>query len=71
MRTAIGSLVAFTMFMTVGCSTAPHSQAERRGLVAEADAAVATMTAKDPSLRNLLDLGVDAAYVEVEPDAHA
>ena len=55
MRTAIGSVVVFAMFMMVGCSTAPKSQAEKRSLVAEADATVASMTAKDASLRDLID----------------
>ena len=55
MRAAIGSIVVFATFMMVGCSTAPRSQAERRSLVAEADAAVASMTAKDASLRDVID----------------
>ena len=40
---------------TTGCSTAPKTQEERRSLVQEADAAVTSMTAKDPSLRRFLD----------------
>ena len=56
MRTAIGSAAAVVaVFMMVGCATAPNTQAERRGLVAEADATVAAMTAKDPSLQRMLD----------------
>jgi lipid-binding SYLF domain-containing protein len=38
-----------------GCATAPRTQQERQSLVAEADAAVSTMTAKDPTLRSLID----------------
>ena len=53
MRARIG-LVALAMFAT-GCATAPKSQAERRSLVAESDAAVQTMTAKDSSLQDLID----------------
>jgi lipid-binding SYLF domain-containing protein len=55
MRLAIGSAVVLTMWMTVGCSTAPHSQPERRSLVAEARASLDTMVAKDPSLQNVID----------------
>jgi lipid-binding SYLF domain-containing protein len=55
MRTAIASAAVVAMFMMVGCATAPNSQAERRGLIAEADATVSSMTAKDPSLQRLLD----------------
>jgi lipid-binding SYLF domain-containing protein len=56
MRTAI-ELVALTalFMMTTGCSTAPKTQAEKRSLVGEADAAVTSMTARDPSLRDLID----------------
>ena len=56
MRTAITSAAAVVaLFTMVGCATAPNTQAERRGLVAEADATVATMTAKDPTLQRMLD----------------
>ena len=55
MRTAITSSVVFALFMAVGCATAPRTQAERQSLVAESDAAVVSMTARDPSLRDLLD----------------
>jgi lipid-binding SYLF domain-containing protein len=55
MRTAITSSVVFALFMTVGCATAPRTQAQRDSLVAESDATVATMTSQDPSLRDLLD----------------
>lgn len=55
MRSAIGSAAVVAMFMIVGCATAPSSPAARRGLVAEADATVASMTAKDPSLQRMLD----------------
>ena len=61
MRKAIGSMVVFATFMMVGCSTAPKTQAERRSLVAEANAAVASMTAKDASLRDVMDRGVGYA----------
>jgi lipid-binding SYLF domain-containing protein len=54
MRTAIGSIVVLA-FMTVGCSTAPKTQAEKRSLVAESDATIASMTAKDPSLRDFIN----------------
>ena len=55
MRIAITSSVLFALFMTVGCATAPRTQAERQSLVAESDATVASMSARDPSLRDLLD----------------
>lgn len=56
MRAAIGSMMVVAMVMTAGgCSTAPKSQAEKRGLVAEADATVQTMTARDASLRDMID----------------
>jgi lipid-binding SYLF domain-containing protein len=42
-------------FLAAGCSTAPKTQAERQSLVAEAEAAVQTMTAKDSSLKDFLD----------------
>ena len=54
MRMTIGALTV-AMLITTGCSTAPRTQAERRGLVAEADATLASMSAKDPSLRNMID----------------
>ena len=43
------------MIMSSGCSTAPKTQAQKRSLVAEADAAVTSMVAKDPSLREFID----------------
>jgi lipid-binding SYLF domain-containing protein len=43
------------MFMMMGCATAPRTEAAKQSLLAESDAAVATMTAKDSSLRDLLD----------------
>jgi len=43
------------MFMMVGCATAPPSQAGKQSLLAEADAAVASMTAKDSSLKDVLN----------------
>lgn len=56
MRTALGSLAVVTFLaLFTGCSTAPKTQAEKRSLVAEADAAVASMVAKDPSLRDVID----------------
>lgn len=55
MRSAIASASIVAMFMTVGCATAPSTPAARRGLVAESDATVASMTAKDPSLQRMLD----------------
>ena len=55
MRTAITSSVILALFTTVGCATAPRTQAERQSLVAESDAAVVSMTARDASLRDLLD----------------
>ena len=41
--------------LVAGCSTAPKTQAEKRSLVAEADATLQTMVAKDPSLRDFVD----------------
>jgi lipid-binding SYLF domain-containing protein len=55
MRTAISSAAVVAMFMLVGCATAPSTPAARRGLVAESDATVASMTARDPSLQRVLD----------------
>ena len=55
MRTAFASAAVVAMFCMVGCATAPNTQAEKRGLIAEADATVASMAAKDPSLQRLLD----------------
>jgi lipid-binding SYLF domain-containing protein len=55
MRTAIGSIVVLALFMSVGCATAPKTKAEKRSLIAEADATITTMTAKDPSLREVID----------------
>jgi len=68
MRAAFGSAVVLAMLMTVGCSTAPQSQAERRSLVAEARASLDTMVAKDPSLQNVIDRS--AGYA-VFPDVGA
>ena len=48
-------IAAVAMMVAAGCSTAPKSQAERQSLVAESEAAVQTMTAKDPSLRNFIN----------------
>lgn len=56
MRTAFGSMVAMiTLVLATGCSTAPKTQAEKRSLQAEADAAVTSMVAKDPDLRGIID----------------
>jgi len=69
MRAVVGSaVVAFTMFMAVGCATAPESQAERRSLVSEARASLDTMVAQDPSLQNVVDRS--AGYA-VFPDVGA
>ena len=43
------------LVLVTGCATAPKTQEERRSLVAEADAAVSTMSAKDSTLRGLID----------------
>lgn len=55
MRTVFSSVAVLALFMAVGCTTAPRTQAEKQGLVSEAEATVAAMSAKDPSLRNMLD----------------
>lgn len=55
MRTLLSSATVLALFTAVGCSTAPRTQAEKQSLVGESEAAVASMTAKDPSLRNMLD----------------
>lgn len=55
MRATAASVVALSVFLALGCSTAPKSGAERRSLVAEAKAAVDMMIAKDPSLRDVID----------------
>lgn len=55
MRAAYNSASVVALFFMVGCATAPNSPAERHSLVTSADATVSTMTAKDPSLRNVLD----------------
>jgi lipid-binding SYLF domain-containing protein len=56
MRTAIGMAALTTLFViTSGCSTAPKTQAEKRSLVAESDAALTSMVARDPSLRDFVD----------------
>ena len=53
--TLFAALVAATL--ATGCATAPKTQAERQSLVAEADAAVSTMVARDPSLRDFISRG--------------
>ena len=56
MRSVVRSAFAAAVLVLVtGCATAPKTQQEKQSLVAEADAAVSTMTAKDPSLRSLID----------------
>jgi lipid-binding SYLF domain-containing protein len=56
MRMTLGSMaVAALILVSTGCSTAPKTQAEKRSLVAEADAAVTSMVARDPSLRDFID----------------
>ena len=66
MRTAIGCVALTALFViSTGCSTSPKTQAEKKSLVGEADAAVASMTARDPSLRDFIDRG--AGYV-IFPD---
>jgi lipid-binding SYLF domain-containing protein len=54
----IGSIltaaVAAAGFLSTGCATAPKTQPERQSLVAEADAAVQSMIAKDESLRDFI-----------------
>ena len=54
--TALTVLLVAAVLAT-GCATAPKTQAEKQSLVAESDAAVATMTAKDPSLREFINRG--------------
>jgi lipid-binding SYLF domain-containing protein len=49
------AVVAVALLATGCASPAPKTSAERQSLVSEADAAVSTMTAKDPSLRDFLD----------------
>ncbi len=69
MRAIVGSaVVAFTMFMAVGCATAPESQAERRSLVSAARASLDTMVAQDPSLQDMIDRSAEYA---VFPDVGA
>lgn len=66
MRMLIGlAAVLALMFGVAGCATAPKTQAEKRSLVGEADAAVASMIARDPSLRDVID---DAAGYAIFPD---
>ena len=48
------SVVAVAMTST-GCATAPKTPEQRESLVAEADAAVQSMMAKDDSLRNFIE----------------
>jgi lipid-binding SYLF domain-containing protein len=56
MRTAIGSIALTALFLiSSGCSTAPKTQEQKKSLVAEADAALTSMEARDPSLRDLVD----------------
>jgi len=58
MRAAIASMVVAAMVVMVGgCanSSAPKTPEQRQSLVAEADAALLSMIAKDPSLRDFVD----------------
>ena len=56
MRTTLGLLAATVLVLvSTGCSTAPKTPAEKRSLVGEADAAVTSMVARDPSLRDFID----------------
>jgi lipid-binding SYLF domain-containing protein len=54
----IGSIFAAAVvagaFMSTGCATAPKTTEQRQSLVAEADAAVQSMIAKDESLRDFI-----------------
>jgi lipid-binding SYLF domain-containing protein len=58
MRTAIGS-IALTALLLIssGCTSgpAPKTQERRQSLVAESDATLQTMIAKDPSLRDFIN----------------
>jgi lipid-binding SYLF domain-containing protein len=49
------AVIAVALLSTGCASTAPKTTQERQSLVTEADAAVSSMTAKDPSLREFLD----------------
>ena len=55
MRPCTTALALTFVALAAGCSTSPKTQAEKRSLVAEADATLATMVAKDPSLRDFVD----------------
>ena len=55
MRIAVGAVVVSFLVVATGCSTAPKTQAEKRSLVAEADATLQRMIARDPSLRGFVD----------------
>lgn len=56
MRTNLNALaVAALLLVVAGCSTAPKTPEQKRSLVAESDAAVETMTAKDASLRDFIN----------------
>lgn len=47
-------IAAIAVLVAAGCSTAPKSRAERQSLIAEAEATVKSMTAKDQTLDRLL-----------------
>lgn len=51
----LAAAVVAVAVASTGCATAPKTQKERLSLVQEADAAVTSMAAKDPSLRDFLD----------------
>jgi lipid-binding SYLF domain-containing protein len=56
MRTAITSIALTALFLVAsGCSTAPKTPEQKRSLVAEADAALQSMIARDPSLRDFIN----------------
>ena len=58
MRTAIGSIALSALLVIAsGCTSgpAPKTPEKRQSLVAEADAGLQTMIAKDPSLRDLIN----------------
>ena len=55
MRTLFGAVAVTFLVLAGGCATAPKTQAEKQGLVAEADATLTTMIAKDASLRDFVN----------------
>ena len=55
MRRYTTALALTLLALAAGCSTAPKTQAEKRSLLGEADATLASMVAKDSSLRDFVD----------------